>query len=92
MPKHWSQCGDLLRYPKEPVASLQPQGNNLTLTSVTGNSPEEQMSFTVSVFIVFEQSVVRTYFTEQSPFAVSPSLFVLQPGEATVVEVRMLCR
>nr|XP_020458002.1 deleted in lung and esophageal cancer protein 1 isoform X2 [Monopterus albus] len=31
--------------------------------------------------------VARTYFTEQPPFAVSPSLFVLQPGEATVVEV-----
>ncbi|GAA6215002.1 deleted in lung and esophageal cancer protein 1 [Lates japonicus] len=29
----------------------------------------------------------RTYFCEQPPFAVSPSLFVLQPGEATVVEV-----
>ncbi|KAM7369872.1 hypothetical protein PAMP_011162 [Pampus punctatissimus] len=33
------------------------------------------------------RSVVRTYFSEQPPFAVSPSLFVLQPGEATVVEV-----
>uniref|UniRef100_A0A673CFH2 DLEC1 cilia and flagella associated protein n=1 Tax=Sphaeramia orbicularis TaxID=375764 RepID=A0A673CFH2_9TELE len=32
-------------------------------------------------------SVSRTYFSEQPPFAVSPSLFVLQPGEATVVEV-----
>uniref|UniRef100_A0A8C9YRN9 DLEC1 cilia and flagella associated protein n=1 Tax=Sander lucioperca TaxID=283035 RepID=A0A8C9YRN9_SANLU len=32
-------------------------------------------------------SVARTYFSEQPPFAVSPSLFVLQPGEATVVEV-----
>ncbi|XP_071341210.1 deleted in lung and esophageal cancer protein 1 [Trachinotus anak] len=31
--------------------------------------------------------VARTYFSEQPPFAVSPSLFVLQPGEATVVEV-----
>uniref|UniRef100_A0A4W6DBE1 DLEC1 cilia and flagella associated protein n=1 Tax=Lates calcarifer TaxID=8187 RepID=A0A4W6DBE1_LATCA len=29
----------------------------------------------------------RTYFCEQPPFAISPSLFVLQPGEATVVEV-----
>ncbi|XP_029979404.1 deleted in lung and esophageal cancer protein 1 isoform X2 [Sphaeramia orbicularis] len=33
------------------------------------------------------RSVSRTYFSEQPPFAVSPSLFVLQPGEATVVEV-----
>ncbi|KAE8279845.1 Deleted in lung and esophageal cancer protein 1 Deleted in lung cancer protein 1 [Larimichthys crocea] len=33
------------------------------------------------------RSVARTYFCEQLPFAVSPSLFVLQPGEATVVEV-----
>ncbi|XP_029935813.1 deleted in lung and esophageal cancer protein 1 [Myripristis murdjan] len=33
------------------------------------------------------RSVVTTYFTEQPPFAVSPSLFVLQPGQATVVEV-----
>ncbi|XP_053198841.1 deleted in lung and esophageal cancer protein 1 [Scomber japonicus] len=33
------------------------------------------------------RSVVRTYFSEQPPFAVSPSLFVLQPGEAVVVEV-----
>uniref|UniRef100_A0A8C3G8Z5 DLEC1 cilia and flagella associated protein n=2 Tax=Cyclopterus lumpus TaxID=8103 RepID=A0A8C3G8Z5_CYCLU len=33
------------------------------------------------------RSVARTYFSEQPPFAVSPSLFVLQPGEATVVEV-----
>uniref|UniRef100_A0A669CMZ0 DLEC1 cilia and flagella associated protein n=1 Tax=Oreochromis niloticus TaxID=8128 RepID=A0A669CMZ0_ORENI len=33
------------------------------------------------------RSLARTYFSEQPPFAVSPSLFVLQPGEATVVEV-----
>ncbi|XP_053268411.1 deleted in lung and esophageal cancer protein 1 isoform X2 [Pleuronectes platessa] len=33
------------------------------------------------------RSVARTYFSEQPPFAISPSLFVLQPGEATVVEV-----
>ncbi|XP_068438348.1 deleted in lung and esophageal cancer protein 1 [Clinocottus analis] len=33
------------------------------------------------------RSVARTYFSEQPPFAVSPSLFVLLPGEATVVEV-----
>ncbi|XP_047468119.1 deleted in lung and esophageal cancer protein 1 isoform X2 [Mugil cephalus] len=33
------------------------------------------------------RSVARTYFCDQPPFAVSPSLFVLQPGEATVVEV-----
>ncbi|XP_031705648.1 deleted in lung and esophageal cancer protein 1 [Anarrhichthys ocellatus] len=33
------------------------------------------------------RSVTRTYFSEQPPFAVSPSLFALQPGEATVVEV-----
>ncbi|XP_059183037.1 deleted in lung and esophageal cancer protein 1 [Centropristis striata] len=33
------------------------------------------------------RSVARTYFSEQPPFAVSPSLFVLQPGETTVVEV-----
>ncbi|KAM6900472.1 deleted in lung and esophageal cancer protein 1 [Xenentodon cancila] len=33
------------------------------------------------------RSVVGTYFTEQPPFAVAPSFFVLQPGEATVVEV-----
>ncbi|KAL7374309.1 hypothetical protein ABVT39_026064 [Epinephelus coioides] len=33
------------------------------------------------------RSVARTFFSEQPPFAVSPSLFVLQPGEATVVEV-----
>ncbi|XP_072234940.1 deleted in lung and esophageal cancer protein 1 [Leuresthes tenuis] len=33
------------------------------------------------------RSVASTYFSEQSPFAVGPSLFVLQPGEATVVEV-----
>ncbi|XP_070709445.1 deleted in lung and esophageal cancer protein 1 [Pempheris klunzingeri] len=33
------------------------------------------------------RSVARTYFSEQPPFAVSPSLFVLAPGEATVVEV-----
>uniref|UniRef100_A0A3Q3L0I4 DLEC1 cilia and flagella associated protein n=1 Tax=Mastacembelus armatus TaxID=205130 RepID=A0A3Q3L0I4_9TELE len=32
-------------------------------------------------------SVARTYFSEQPPFAVSPSVFVLQPEEATVVEV-----
>ncbi|KAM3593795.1 uncharacterized protein V6R79_022034 [Siganus canaliculatus] len=31
--------------------------------------------------------VARSYFCEQPPFAVSPSLFELQPGEATVVEV-----
>ncbi|XP_028289337.1 deleted in lung and esophageal cancer protein 1 [Parambassis ranga] len=33
------------------------------------------------------RSLTRTYFCEQPPFAVSPSIFVLQPGEATVVEV-----
>uniref|UniRef100_UPI003AAEDB9A deleted in lung and esophageal cancer protein 1 n=1 Tax=Centroberyx gerrardi TaxID=166262 RepID=UPI003AAEDB9A len=33
------------------------------------------------------RSVVTTLFAEQPPFAVSPSLFVLQPGQATVVEV-----
>uniref|UniRef100_A0A667Z302 Deleted in lung and esophageal cancer protein 1 Ig-like domain-containing protein n=1 Tax=Myripristis murdjan TaxID=586833 RepID=A0A667Z302_9TELE len=38
------------------------------------------------------RSVVTTYFTEQPPFAVSPSLFVLQPGQATVVEVSLLWR
>uniref|UniRef100_A0A3B3ZMU7 Uncharacterized protein n=1 Tax=Periophthalmus magnuspinnatus TaxID=409849 RepID=A0A3B3ZMU7_9GOBI len=32
-------------------------------------------------------SVSKTVFTEQPPFAVSPSLFSLQPGETTVVEV-----
>ncbi|CAG5895998.1 unnamed protein product [Menidia menidia] len=33
------------------------------------------------------RSVSSTYFSEQPPFAVGPSLFVLQPGEATIVEV-----
>ncbi|KAM9337193.1 deleted in lung and esophageal cancer protein 1 [Symphorus nematophorus] len=33
------------------------------------------------------RSVARTYLCEQPPFAVSPPLFVLQPGEATVLEV-----
>ncbi|XP_034428742.1 deleted in lung and esophageal cancer protein 1 isoform X2 [Hippoglossus hippoglossus] len=33
------------------------------------------------------RAVARKYFCEQPPFAISPSLFVLQPGEATVVEV-----
>uniref|UniRef100_A0A3P9CVN0 DLEC1 cilia and flagella associated protein n=1 Tax=Maylandia zebra TaxID=106582 RepID=A0A3P9CVN0_9CICH len=33
------------------------------------------------------RSLAKTYFSEQPPFAVSPSLFVLEPGEATVVEV-----
>ncbi|KAK2859516.1 hypothetical protein Q5P01_004136 [Channa striata] len=33
------------------------------------------------------RSASKTCFSEQPPFAVSPSLFVLQPGEATVVEV-----
>ncbi|XP_039900319.1 deleted in lung and esophageal cancer protein 1 isoform X2 [Simochromis diagramma] len=33
------------------------------------------------------RSLARTYFSEHPPFAVSPSLFVLEPGEATVVEV-----
>uniref|UniRef100_A0A672HDS9 DLEC1 cilia and flagella associated protein n=1 Tax=Salarias fasciatus TaxID=181472 RepID=A0A672HDS9_SALFA len=32
-------------------------------------------------------SVARSYFSEQPPFAVSPSIFKLQPGEAIVVEV-----
>ncbi|XP_034056329.1 deleted in lung and esophageal cancer protein 1 [Gymnodraco acuticeps] len=31
--------------------------------------------------------LARTHFSEQPPFAISPSLFVLQPGEVTVVEV-----
>uniref|UniRef100_A0A3P9CWD3 DLEC1 cilia and flagella associated protein n=1 Tax=Maylandia zebra TaxID=106582 RepID=A0A3P9CWD3_9CICH len=34
-------------------------------------------------------SLAKTYFSEQPPFAVSPSLFVLEPGEATVVEVSL---
>ncbi|XP_061589179.1 deleted in lung and esophageal cancer protein 1-like [Cololabis saira] len=33
------------------------------------------------------RSVVGTNFTEQPPFKVTPSMFVLQPGEATVVQV-----
>ncbi|XP_068199830.1 deleted in lung and esophageal cancer protein 1 [Antennarius striatus] len=33
------------------------------------------------------RSIVRTPYSEEPPFAVSPSLFVLQPGEAIVVEV-----
>ncbi|KAJ0059524.1 hypothetical protein NL108_001875, partial [Boleophthalmus pectinirostris] len=33
------------------------------------------------------RSVSKTLFTEQPPFAVNPSLFSLQPGETTVVEV-----
>ncbi|XP_041670632.1 deleted in lung and esophageal cancer protein 1 [Cheilinus undulatus] len=33
------------------------------------------------------RSVDRCFFSEQPPFAISPSLFVLQPGEAIVVEV-----
>lgn len=33
------------------------------------------------------RSASRTFFSEQPPFAVSPSLFALQPGETTVVEV-----
>lgn len=36
---------------------------------------------------VFPQSVARTHFSEQAPFAVSPSLFNLQSGETVVVEV-----
>ncbi|XP_068604350.1 deleted in lung and esophageal cancer protein 1 [Brachionichthys hirsutus] len=33
------------------------------------------------------RSLARTHYSEEPPFAVSPSLFLLQPGEATVVEV-----
>ncbi|XP_008306151.1 deleted in lung and esophageal cancer protein 1 isoform X2 [Cynoglossus semilaevis] len=33
------------------------------------------------------RSVTKTYSSEEPPFAISPSLFALQPGEATVVEV-----
>ncbi|XP_060920517.1 deleted in lung and esophageal cancer protein 1-like, partial [Labrus mixtus] len=33
------------------------------------------------------RSVERSFFAEQAPFAISPSIFVLQPGEATAVEV-----
>ncbi|XP_075994138.1 deleted in lung and esophageal cancer protein 1 [Genypterus blacodes] len=33
------------------------------------------------------RSALTTCFTEQPPFAVSPSFFVLQPGETTVMEV-----
>ncbi|KAM8823094.1 deleted in lung and esophageal cancer protein 1 isoform 2-T2 [Spinachia spinachia] len=33
------------------------------------------------------RSVARTFFCEQPPFAIGPTLFVLRPGEATVVEV-----
>ncbi|KAK9527708.1 hypothetical protein VZT92_014247 [Zoarces viviparus] len=33
------------------------------------------------------RSAARTYFSEQPPFAISPSFFALQPGEATIVEV-----
>ncbi|XP_075906627.1 deleted in lung and esophageal cancer protein 1 isoform X2 [Nelusetta ayraudi] len=33
------------------------------------------------------RSLAKTYFSEKPPFAVSPSLFVLQPGETVVVEV-----
>lgn len=33
------------------------------------------------------QSLAKTYFSEKPPFAVSPSLFGLQPGEMVMVEV-----
>ncbi|RVE58808.1 hypothetical protein OJAV_G00197420 [Oryzias javanicus] len=33
------------------------------------------------------RSLSRTYFSEQPPFAVGPSLFQLEPGDTTVVEV-----
>ncbi|XP_068588398.1 deleted in lung and esophageal cancer protein 1 [Cebidichthys violaceus] len=56
----------------------------------------QNISFSAGTFCIIPKnqwpasnlrSVARTYFSEQPPFAVSPSLFVLQPGEATVVEV-----
>ncbi|XP_062415040.1 deleted in lung and esophageal cancer protein 1 [Pungitius pungitius] len=34
------------------------------------------------------RSVARNFFCEQPPFAIGPTLFALQPGEATVVEVK----
>lgn len=43
-------------------------------------------------FSFFIQSVARTYFSEQPPFAISPSLFTLQPGEAIVMEVSLFWR
>ncbi|CAJ1082101.1 LOW QUALITY PROTEIN: deleted in lung and esophageal cancer protein 1 [Xyrichtys novacula] len=33
------------------------------------------------------RSVEKSFFSEQPPFAISPSVFVLQPGEAMIVEV-----
>uniref|UniRef100_A0A3P9HVB0 DLEC1 cilia and flagella associated protein n=1 Tax=Oryzias latipes TaxID=8090 RepID=A0A3P9HVB0_ORYLA len=33
------------------------------------------------------RSLSRTYFSEQPPFAVGPSLFQLEPGDTTVIEV-----
>lgn len=40
-------------------------------------------------FVSPVQSLAKTYFSEKLPFAVSPSLFVLQPGETVVVEVSL---
>uniref|UniRef100_A0A665UNJ5 DLEC1 cilia and flagella associated protein n=1 Tax=Echeneis naucrates TaxID=173247 RepID=A0A665UNJ5_ECHNA len=51
----------------------------------------QNVGFSVGTFCIIPKNqwppVARTYFSEQPPFAISPSLFVLQPGEATVVEV-----
>uniref|UniRef100_A0A3P8TID1 Deleted in lung and esophageal cancer protein 1 Ig-like domain-containing protein n=1 Tax=Amphiprion percula TaxID=161767 RepID=A0A3P8TID1_AMPPE len=54
------------------------------LVSALGHFASSQEPLCFSFFI---QSVAKTSFSEQPPFAVSPSLFVLQPGEVTVMEV-----
>ncbi|XP_061602995.1 deleted in lung and esophageal cancer protein 1-like [Cololabis saira] len=52
-----------------------------------GLSSESFYIFPKSLWPVSDlRSVVGTNSTEQPPFAVTPSLFVLQPGEATVVQ------
>jgi len=63
--------------------------HNKIITSVISFTLEFN-SFTILRinFDCLSQSAVKSTFAEQPPFAISPSIFGLLPGQATVMEVR----
>lgn len=66
------------------MAGLKPEGNEVHLKQIKTLPACIQRN---RMNPVFPQSVARTQFSEQAPFAVSPSLFNLQSGETVVIEV-----
>lgn len=66
-----------------PAWNIRVKNSPPALEMITILSPREGRHSIVSPV----QSLAKTYFSEKPPFAVSPSLFGLQPGEMLMVEV-----